>query len=125
MICLLCIGSNCKQEENVRFARQRLSEHFPSIRFAPEEETVPFGLQNPSPFLNQVAWLETSRSEPEVRAILKEIEREAGRSAADKEKEIVRLDIDLLSCDEQVLKPRDMQYDYVQRGIGYLKRLKK
>ena len=55
-----------------------------------------------------------------VPACLKAIEREAGRVPEDKPREIVRLDIDLLSCDGRVLKPADMERGYVRQGLKEL-----
>ena len=55
-----------------------------------------------------------------MRACLKAIEREAGRVPEDKPREIVRLDIDLLSCDGRVLKPADMERGYVRQGLKEL-----
>ena len=55
--------------------------------------------------------------------ILQGIEREAGRKAEEKQREIVRLDIDLLACDGQVCRPEDWARDYVRRGLSELDRL--
>ena len=45
------------------------------------------------------------------------IEREAGRMPEEKKQEIVRLDLDLLSCDDTVYKPDDLKRDYICRGL--------
>ena len=47
----------------------------------------------------------------------------AGRKAEEKQREIVRLDIDLLACDGQVCRPDDWARDYVRRGLSELDRL--
>ena len=51
---------------------------------------------------------------------MKDIEREAGRTPEEKKQEIVRLDIDLLSCDNRVYKPEDLKRDYIIRGLKEL-----
>ncbi len=38
----------------------------------------------------------------------------------EKKQEIVRLDIDLLSCDNRVYKPEDLKRDYIIRGLKEL-----
>mgnify|MGYP002224166924 CR=1 FL=1 len=38
---IVCIGSNYNRKENLTFARQKLTESFSSICFAPELETKP------------------------------------------------------------------------------------
>ena len=59
----------------------------------------------------------------EVCSRLKAIEREAGRLPGEKEREIVRLDIDLLACDGLVYKAEDWKRDYVERGVKELEEM--
>ena len=117
---LISIGSNERRDVNMPLARRRLSELFADIRFSAEEETAPLYLRRPCRFSNQVAAFHSSLRADEVRACLKAIEREAGRTPEDKAREVVRLDIDLLMCDGRVLKPDDMERLYVQRGLEEL-----
>ena len=112
MVYTVCIGSNEEREANLALARRRLAESFPGIRFSHEEETQPLALRRTAPFSNQLARFVCSR--------LKSIEREAGRLPGEKEREIVRLDIDLLACDELIYKTEDWKRDYVQRGVKEL-----
>ncbi|MFV0404163.1 MAG: 2-amino-4-hydroxy-6-hydroxymethyldihydropteridine diphosphokinase, partial [Bacteroides graminisolvens] len=97
---------------------ERLTEIYPSVRFSEAYLTAAEGLQNPSPFLNQVAVVHTRQTAHEVRATLKELEREAGRLPAHKQLEVIKLDADLLQFNDRVLKPADMQRSYVQRGMA-------
>lgn len=120
MVYTICIGSNEQRHVNLAFARRRLEEAFPGIRFSHEEETVPLAFHRNVPFSNQVARFTSNRAECEVCTLLKEIEREAGRRPAEKEREIIRLDIDLLACDSQVYRQEDWGRDYVQRGVKEL-----
>lgn len=101
-------------------ARQRLTALFPDIRFSKEEETKPLFFHSPNLFSNQVARFVSGKRVEEVLARLKAIEREAGRLPEEKKREIVRLDIDLLSCDETVYKPEDLKRDYIVRGLKQL-----
>ena len=71
-------------------------------------------------FSNQVARFTSDCQVEEVAARLKAIEREAGRKPDEKKREIVRLDIDVLSCDTLVYKPDDLKRDYVVRGLKEL-----
>lgn len=101
-------------------ARRRLTELFPGIRFSEEEETEPLFFHRPSPFSNQVARFASDNPAEEITGCLKAIEREAGRKPGEKEREIVRLDIDLLACDSMIYKPEDWKRDYVARGLQEL-----
>lgn len=116
----ISIGSNERRMENMALARQRLTALFPDIRFSKEEETKPLFFHSPNLFSNQVARFVSGKRVEEVLARLKAIEREAGRLPEEKKREIVRLDIDLLSCDETVYKPEDLKRDYIVRGLKQL-----
>lgn len=120
MVYTVCIGSNEEREANLALARRRLSESFPGIRFSHEEETQPLAFHRPVPFSNQLARFSSDWEQCEVCSRLKSIEREAGRLPGEKEREIVRLDIDLLACDELIYKPEDWERDYVRRGMKEL-----
>ena len=106
MLYIICIGSNECRTANLALAHRRLKELFPDICF--------------SRVSNQVARFTTDCQEEEVAARLKAIEREAGRKPDEKKREIVRLDIDVLSCDTLVYKPDDLKRDYVVRGLKEL-----
>ena len=45
MVYTICIGSNEQRQRNMAYARRRLSELFPGIRFSTEEETLPLQMQ--------------------------------------------------------------------------------
>lgn len=117
---LISIGSNESRDENMSLARRRLSELFADIRFSAEEETAPLYFHRPVCFSNQLARFHSDLRVDRLHACLKNIEREAGRLPEDKSREVVRLDIDLLMCDGHVLKPADMERDYVRRGLKEL-----
>ncbi len=121
MFCVIALGSNLCGTENLSMARKHLKELFPDIRFSVEEETFPIGSNYIGKFTNQVACFTCGKQPGQIRRLFKEIEREAGRRLADKEKGIVRLDIDLLMCDKDVYKPEDMRRDYIRRGLHELR----
>jgi 2-amino-4-hydroxy-6-hydroxymethyldihydropteridine diphosphokinase len=94
-----------------------LSEHFAGITFADIDDTAPVHMHNSAHFLNQVAHINTSLTKEAVNKIFKDIERAAGRCPEDRRKEIVRLDIDLLTYSDEVLKPDDVSREYIVKGI--------
>ena len=117
---LICIGSNYNREGNLLLARNQLTALFPSIRFAEEVETEPFLLSNPALFTNQLARFHSDKGPEQVKVHLKDIECLAGRLPGDKAKEKVILDIDLLMCDDLVLKPQDMEREYIKQSLEVL-----
>lgn len=117
----ISIGSNEKRKENMALARRRLKALFPGICFSAEEETEPVCLHRPSLFSNQVARFTSDSDAATVTSFLKAVEQEAGRTPEEKQQEIVRLDIDLLSCDDTLYKSEDLKRDYIRRGVNEIK----
>ena len=120
MVYTICIGSNEHRQRNMAYARRRLSELFPGIRFSTEEETLPLQMQRQELFSNQVARFQSDTTPDAVKQQFKRIEQEAGRCPEEKAAGIVRLDIDLIACDTTVYKPEDLQREYIRRGIRQL-----
>ena len=118
--CILCLGSNFYRIAHMAYAQRELKKHFPTIRFSEEMETEAIGSRFLSPFSNQVASFETTLSSEEVRAILKQIERDLGRLPEEKPQGVIRIDIDLLMYDDCVLKPTDLERDFVVEGLKSL-----
>ena len=118
--CLLCIGTNYYRAAHMAYARKDLEKHFPNIRFSKEMETEAIGSRFLSPFSNQVAILETTLSAEEVCTILKQIELDLGRLPTDKSYGVVKMDIDLLMYDDNVLKPQDLEREFVLEGMKEL-----
>ena len=118
--CLLCMGSNTNRFTQLSDARKVLSEAFPDIHFGELMETQAIGSGFHSPFSNQLARFTTTLSSESVHNLFKELERHRGRLPGDKAQGIVKLDIDLLTFDNKVLKPEDMKREYIRRGISLL-----
>ena len=118
--CLLCLASNLEAATRLSAARNALLSHFPDIRYGKEMITEAIGSGFLSPFHNQIASFNTSLSAEEVRTILKGIEQTQGRLPEDKSQGIVKLDIDLLMFDNTVLKPKDLEREFVIAGIKSL-----
>lgn len=61
-----------------------------------------------------MARFSTALSADSLHRLFKELERRSGRLPEDKPAGIVKLDIDLLVYDGEVLKPEDMEREYVR-----------
>ena len=109
--CLLCMGSNTNRYAQLSVAREALRTTFPDIHF---------GSGFHSPFSNQLAKFSTTLSPDSVRDLFKELERRSGRIPEDKAQGVVKLDIDLLVFDNKILKPEDMEREYIRRGMSVL-----
>lgn len=110
-----CLGSNHEAPENLSKACEALERCFPGIRFTSQVTTAPIGMRvNQACFLNRLGSFTSPLIQREVVDLFKLVERMAGRVSQDKEKEIVKLDIDLLACNGSVCKPTDWERPYVQ-----------
>ena len=115
--CILCLGSNSDKHTRMEAARKALAISFPDIRFGREMTTEAIGNTFLSPFNNQLALFKTTFSAEEVRSILKQIEIENGRMPEDKAQGVVKLDIDLLIYDNTILKPDDMEKEFIRQEL--------
>lgn len=118
--CLLCIGSNTDRSVQLADARKALIAVFPGIRFGELMETKAIGNGFHSPFSNQLAEFTTTLKVDAIHAFFKELEYRSGRIPDDKARGIVKLDIDLLRFDDKILKPEDMQREYICKGLKQL-----
>ena len=110
---ILSLGSNRNQEMNIRMAGELIRQYFVSTFFSEAVYTEPIGLPAEAPFLNQVVIAFTSERPETLYAALKQMELQLGRTREEKAHHIIRIDIDLLQWNEQVLKPDDLKREYV------------
>lgn len=117
---IIGMGSNIPTAaELLKTAVSRLREMaVGEVVLSTPEETEPIDFEGTSWFINQVALIPTLLEPAEVKAHLKRIERQAGRTKAQTRQGIVRLDLDLLWVDGCVLRPEDWQRPYIQRGVA-------
>lgn len=110
---LLSIGTNEDKEINLDLCHQLLDNFFEQISYSDTSITTPYGNSYKNDFLNQLAIIYTDRKKEEVYKYLKSIEKQIGRSPLDKEKGIVKIDIDLVIWNDEILKPADISRSYI------------
>lgn len=117
------MGSNAPEARDLlRTAVRKLSELADGeVLLSTPEANEAIDFQWPATFVNQVASMIAPMELEELNACLKRIEREAGRTKRETQQGVVRLDLDLLSSDGQVLRPDDWQRPYIQRGIAEIR----
>lgn len=119
---LLSIGSNTYAKKNIEKAKRELAAVFGNIRFSNSCESLPYGKKYTRPFLNLLAVFHSDEDPQQICRKAKAIESAMGRKPEDKEKGRVVIDIDLVQYDDNVMKPRDFERDYVQNLLGSLPR---
>ena len=114
--CLLCLGSNSESRYHLKNAEIALNKSLPGIYWGEIIETKAEG-ENAglTPYLNRLALLHTSLEINDLKQLFKQVEKENGRMEESKKNGIVPLDIDLLAYDNQILKPKDLEKEYMKQ----------
>jgi len=110
---LLSIGTNEDKEANLAACHELLDNSFEEIHYSGTSVTSPYGAHYKNDFLNQLAIVYTNKEKEEISLLLKSIEKEMGRKKADKEKGVVKIDIDLVIWNGEVLKPTEISRSYI------------
>lgn len=116
----ISIGSNINKEHYIKAALAILPQHFDNVIYSSvfESESVGFEGNN---FYNLVAAATTNLPLEEVCARLKQIERDHGRTPADKKFSPRTLDLDLLFFDEVVCDtPAQLPRDEITKNAFVL-----
>ncbi len=111
---LISIGANEQADKNLHFAFRWLENHCRVEVATPIITTEPIGSGYEKLFRNQLVWVSSSFSLPEMNDALKLLERQVGRLPHHKWQGVVPLDADILVWNEQVLRPQDMLRPYVK-----------
>ncbi len=114
----ISIGTNLATAEQVMaWTKRRLAEAFRGeARYSTIVQTEPINFASERPFTNQLAVIKTTVPTPLAKPLLKSIERQLGRNEADTRRGVVRLDLDLLVLDGEVLKPTDWEFPHIREA---------
>jgi 2-amino-4-hydroxy-6-hydroxymethyldihydropteridine diphosphokinase len=101
----IAIGSNDNPRTHIRAGLAALCQHVTLVAQSPLYRTAPQDTSIDHDYINGAISIETDHPAPDLKALLKRIEREIGRG--DTSDGRVALDLDLLLLDDHI-----MQYDY-------------
>jgi 2-amino-4-hydroxy-6-hydroxymethyldihydropteridine diphosphokinase len=109
-IVYISIGSNLgDREENCRKAIKLLKENGIVVKKQSSmHETEPWGIKDQQKFINMAIEVETDKKPEELLRILKEIEKEIGRTETTKWGPRV-IDLDIIFYDDLILKSQDLE----------------
>ncbi len=115
------MGANTDAASQLARARLWLDAHFGGITYGDELRIAPE--RNPlceAPYHNQCAILTTTLSLADLHKTIKQAEAQLGRTAEDKARGIVRIDIDIIAYGQEIVKPQDLTTDYLHRCLASL-----
>lgn len=113
---VLCLGSNYQQEQNIALAQMHLQQALGALTYLGPAWTDPEGIDSP-PYLNCIGYVQTGLSYSHLHRLTKDIERELGRTEADKQQHVVKIDIDILQLGDDIYHRNDWDKSYVQQLI--------
>ncbi|MBR3951533.1 MAG: 2-amino-4-hydroxy-6-hydroxymethyldihydropteridine diphosphokinase [Bacteroidaceae bacterium] len=118
---LISLGANTPDK------KQRLTDTIDAIaRIAkivantPIYETPAEGSTATKPYANALILIETEAEYDELRATFKQWEAQAGRTPESKAQGIIPLDVDIITWNDMVIKERDMEFNYMKKGLELL-----
>lgn len=106
-----------KKETTIAHTFKQIEEYCVILNQTPVYRSEAAGAAQQPSYANALLQIETDKEYEELRNCFKKLERNAGRTPASKESGIIPLDIDIISWNETLLKNRDMEYDYMKRGL--------
>lgn len=86
----------------------------------PIYETPAEGSTATLPYANALILIETEAEYDELRATFKQWEAQAGRTPESKAQGIIPLDVDIITWNDMVIKERDMEFNYMKKGLELL-----
>ena len=117
---LLSIGSNTFAKTNIDKAKRMLTFLFPDIIFSQPILSEPEDERYRYLFRNILGSFKTDMTIEEIIGKIKQTERAVGRAPKDKYLGKVIIDIDLLKYGEEILRPQDLEREYVQQLLTTL-----
>lgn len=122
---IICLGSNMDPSVHVQMAKFVLKQNFENICFTSDLWNKAVGIDSYL-FLNVMAYFTTSFTRDQLKIKLKEIEQFCGNDVKNRQNRQngqVKIDIDLLSFNNQRLKKEDWNREYVQTLYAEIKSL--
>ncbi len=118
--CTIGFGSNAPdREKNVRRAIDYISERLTDVKVSSIYDT-PAVSGDGSTYTNAVLHGRTSMSSEQLVTLLKDYETMEGRASSHEQEGVVVIDLDLVIYDSRILRPRDFERHYFNRGYSEL-----
>lgn len=111
---ILLLGSNFNQESCISEAMSKLEDMFNhDVIFSRQLWTNPIEIESDM-FLNCIAFTQTAHKLEQVKRAVKNLEHICGNTKRARNRNIIKMDIDILQYDNQILHERDWTREYVK-----------
>lgn len=118
--CIISLAANFEAEKNLPEARMCLEQILTFTHYTDAVWTEPIDCKLKNLYLNQLVKASTTLSYEDLRSCLKDIELQMGRTPEEREKGIVRLDLDILAFDDERHHLADWERHYVKNLLPQL-----
>ncbi|MBQ6938610.1 MAG: 2-amino-4-hydroxy-6-hydroxymethyldihydropteridine diphosphokinase [Muribaculaceae bacterium] len=118
---LLSLGANTPdKKERLALTIDAIAQIARIEAQTPIYETPAEGSIATKPYANALVVIETHAKYDELRATFKQWEIDAGRTPESKAQGIIPLDVDIITWNDKVIKERDMEFNYMKKGLELL-----
>lgn len=118
---IIALGTNISHSTNMSLALQRLGGMIADMKCSRKIWTAPIGARTETAakrkFLNMLVSGQCALTLDRLHEAVKRIERECGRTDAEKAEGIIRMDIDVLKYGDTIEHAEDWQRDYIKTLI--------
>lgn len=114
---ILGIGSNCSERElQMNKAMKFIYNSFERVKISSIYET-PAENGKDAPYLNAVAIADSELDIEKVTLLIKQWEQDCGRTVASKLEGVIPIDLDVVTWNEDVVRPKDFNKSYFTKGL--------
>ena len=113
---ILGLGSNIDPENNIKKAKELITQKFTVLGKSQFTQTKPIGYLNQDDFINGTIYIETALTLNKLKTVLKTIEQELGRSASTIKSGPRTIDIDIIVFNEQVVDQDFYTRDFLKKS---------
>jgi 2-amino-4-hydroxy-6-hydroxymethyldihydropteridine diphosphokinase len=118
---LLSLGANTPdKKERLALTIDAIAQIARIEAQTPIYETPAEGSIATKPYANALVVIETHAEYDELRTTFKQWEIDAGRTPESKAQGLIPLDIDIVTWNDKVIKERDMEFEYMKKGLELL-----
>ena len=110
----ISLATNFEQERNLSEAHERLRQILFEARYTNAIWTEPYKRKLSAKYINQLVYAKTTLNAEELISVMKAIETSMGRTAQQREKGIVTIDLDLMEHDGVRYHLEDWQRPYIK-----------
>lgn len=114
---IIAVGSNQDPWENIKRAREEISNHLRLIQESRFRETIPVGEVKQPDYINGVWLVKTNKTQSQLKDFLRSLENQLGRIHRQDPSSLITIDLDIVVWNHQVVHPDVWERDFVRQAV--------